>query len=38
MDPKNLHDLFKEYDEAMEQTDPPENGPRLRMVRPGESA
>ena len=38
MDPKNLHDLFKEYDEAMEQADPPENGPRLRMVRPGGSA
>jgi len=35
MDPKNLHDLFKEYDEAMEQTDPPEHGPRLHMVRPG---
>jgi hypothetical protein len=38
MNPDNLHDLFKEYDEAMEQTDPPENGPRLRMVRPGGSA
>jgi hypothetical protein len=38
MNPDNLHDLFKEYDEAMEQTDPPEHGPRLRMVRPGGTA
>jgi hypothetical protein len=38
LDPKNLTSLFNEYDEAMEQTDPPEHGPRLRMVRPGGTA
>jgi hypothetical protein len=37
IDLKSLPSLFKEYDEAME-TDPPENGPRLRMVRPGGTA
>ena len=38
MDPDNLQGFFKEYDEAMGLTDPPDNGPRLRMVRPGGSA
>ena len=38
MDPRGLHDLFREFDEAMEQTDPPEHGPRIRLVREGELA
>jgi len=38
LDPKSLPSLFREFDEAMEQADPPDNGPRLRMVRPGGSA
>jgi hypothetical protein len=35
MDPKNLNDLFREYDEAME-TEPPEPGRRIRFVHEGE--
>ena len=37
MDPKNLNDLFREYDEAME-TEPPEHEPRIRLVHAGELA
>jgi len=32
VDPKSLHDLFREYDEAMDP-DPPEEKRRLRIVR-----
>jgi hypothetical protein len=35
MDQKNLHDLFKEYDEAME---PPEAKPRIRILCAGDLA
>jgi hypothetical protein len=38
MERKNLHSLFKDFDEAMEQTDPPEHGPRIRLVKTGELA
>jgi len=37
MDPENLNDLFREYDEAME-TEPPEHKPRIRLVHAGELA
>jgi hypothetical protein len=32
IDQKNLHDLFREYDEAIE---PPEAEPRIRLVQTG---
>jgi hypothetical protein len=37
MPPRNLHDLFREYDEAMEM-EPPESGLRIRLVHAGELA
>jgi hypothetical protein len=38
MNPGGLHDLFKDFDEAMENIDTPEHGPRIRLVRAGELA
>jgi hypothetical protein len=38
MDPRDLHDLFNDFDEAMEQTDPPEERPNIRLVRSEELA
>jgi len=36
--PDGLHDPFNEFDEAMEQTEPPEAGPHIRLVHAGELA
>jgi hypothetical protein len=33
--PENLHDLFREFDEAMAETEQPEEGARLHLVRTG---
>jgi hypothetical protein len=38
MNPGGLHDLFKDFDEAMENIDAPETGPRIRLVHAGELA
>ena len=38
MDPRGLHDLFNEFDEAMERTDAHGPGPRIRLVNAGELA
>ena len=35
LDRHGLHDLFRDFDEAME---PPEEGPRLRLVHTGDTA
>ena len=35
LDRHGLHELFRDFDEAME---PPEEGPRLRLVREGDTA
>ena len=32
MDPRDLHDLFNDFDEAMEQTDAPEHERRLHLA------
>jgi hypothetical protein len=38
MNPGGLHDLFRDFDEAMKQADPPVHGPHIRLVREGELA
>jgi hypothetical protein len=36
--PRSVHDLFREYDEAMEKTGAREHEPRIRLVHTGETA